>query len=205
MKAYTDFAILYAANPGDDFVTMFLEAFIFVGERVKLVRWEEFLLRGCCLFTNAEFSKAISYLDIVIKMIPNSSWTYYTKGLALKKLGKNYDAIVEIKKAIAIVPDSVYVEGLADNYDLEGDNIDAIALYKEAIEKSPKNPRLVYNFGVLYYGLFDRYRSLDYLRIAIDLIDKALKILPTYDDASHNLFLYKKVLDEALRFGSNLN
>lgn len=186
-KALEIFSVLYYENPKS---IELLEISQFLFQRItdanydfSPVTGEEYIYRGVAKFYKQEFEESIQDFNMAIKLNPKLDYAHKCKAFSLMTIGKHELAIQELDQAIKINPHGEYYDDIAENYGRMGEMTKAITYHEKAIELSPTDPRLWYNFGT-YLGKMGLTAN------AVLKLQKAVELYPEYDDAKYNLNHY---------------
>lgn len=144
----------------------------------------EFWMKGIAEMYSGEIDDAIRNLSRAIELDKKND--YYFKCRAFcHNLKQNFiEAIADLEIAISLKEEGEYYDDLADNYSRLNDFNKAMRSHEVAIEKSPENARLWYNYG---YDL----QYCGQLKEAAEKYEKALSLWPEYEDAKANLAFIK--------------
>ena len=183
IDALIEYSALLKENPKDQ---QNIECFCFLWNRIQEGNYdfepetaEQFVLRGIAKFYNREFKNSIMDYEKAISLDPNYDYAFKSRAFSLKFLGKMEEAIKDLKKAISIHPTGDYYDDLSEIYGLIGDKQTALKYHEKAIEISPNDARLWFNYGV---DLGENGN----LKEALNKFNKALELWPEYEDAIVN-------------------
>jgi tetratricopeptide (TPR) repeat protein len=187
--AILEYDILFKENPNDP---QNKERFIFLWSRIQSGNYdfepktsEEYTMRGISKLYNKEIKNSIIDFDKALSIDTNNHYALKSRAFSLKSLGQMEDAIADLKKAISIQPTGEYYDDLSEIYQLIDDSKTSLEFHQKAIETSPENSRLWYNYGV------DLAESGN-LKEALSKFDKAIELWSKYDDAIVNR---KQIID----------
>ena len=128
---------------------------------------------------NSYWREPLAFYKRTSKYVPDSPRIYTNLGNTYRDIGKNEEAIILYKKAIAINPNLAETYyNLASIY-CDIDKKEAIVLYKKAIAINPDLAEAYYNLGSIYHNIDKKE--------AIVLYKKAIAINPDLADAYNNL------------------
>lgn len=148
---------------------------------------EEFLMRGIARFYNRDFKGSIEDYDRAIHLNPLMHYALKSKAFSMRFIPDLKASIVVLEQAIAIHPAGEYFDDIAEVYSMMGKLQEAIPFHEKAVEYSPNDARLWYNYGT-HMGQLGNYEK------AVQLFDKALVLWPQYPDALHNKQYYEQYL-----------
>lgn len=143
---------------------------------------------GIVYYELGDYSKAIKFYDMAIKLDKNYEHGHYNKGIALDKMKEYRDAVKYYNKTLEINPKhrgAAFNKG-TDLYNL-GSYEEAIQSYDIAIKLNPKYMEAHYNKGLCLYNL-KKYEE------ALPCFNRALEIRPSDADAKK----YKELCAKAL-------
>ncbi len=109
---------------------------------------EDYLMRGIARFQRDEIEYSIEDYSKAINLDPNNHKALKCRAFSLKHLGRLKEAIDDLETAINIMPRGEYYDDLAEIYIVVNDMETALKCHKKAVELSPDEARLWYNFGV---------------------------------------------------------
>lgn len=190
-EALEIFSVLFYENPHD---IELLEITQFLFQRITDAYYdfepktgEEFIYRGVAKGYKNELKESIEDFDKAIKLNPKLDYAYKCKAFSLMTL-KNYISAIEVLEiAISINPHGEYYDDIAENLSRMGLDKEAIPYHEKAIEKSPNDARLWYNYGT-HLG------KMNMIANAVLKLQKAIELYPQYEDAKHNLNYYYQKL-----------
>lgn len=181
--ALVEYSSLIKENPKD---TQIVERFVFLWTRIQEGNYdfepdtpEQYTMRGIAKFYNNEIENSIKDFDKALSLDPNYDYALKSRAFSLKFLGRLEDSITDLKRALSIQETGEYYDDLSDIYALIGDTKTALEFHQKAIETSPNDARLWYNYGV------DLAESGN-LKEALNKFNKAIELWPQYDDALVN-------------------
>jgi tetratricopeptide (TPR) repeat protein len=192
-KAFDEFASLFYENPKD---LELIKVCFFLLDRMIEGNYdfqpetaEQFIFRGVSKFYKSEYLNSIEDYDKAIAINPKLDYAIKCKAFSLTFLSKYEQAIECLEKAIQINPAGEYYDDIAENYSKLGDHKSASIYHEKAIQFSPNDFRLWYNYGTHLgaHGDFER---------AIKMFDESIRLYPLYEDAIHNREYYLKRLKE---------
>lgn len=182
-KALEEIILALKKNPLDEFLK---EKFLLVSEKIingnadfDAESSSEFMYRGIAKFYKGDMQGSLDDLKQAIKLDPKNHYAYKNLGFNYTRIGKYSFAIENLNKAISIFESGEYYDDLADTYFNMGDSDTALKYHLKAVEVSPDDARLWYNFGVSYMELGNNETALKHF-------DKAIELWPQYEDALHN-------------------
>ncbi len=181
--ALIEFSALFKENPKDP---QNIERFTFLFSRIQEGNndfepesAEQYVMRGISKFYNQELNKSIEDYDKALALDPRYDFALKSRAFSLKFLGQIEEAISDLKKAISIQPAGEYYDDLSEIYHLIGDLKTSLDFHEKAIEASPNDPRLWFNYGV--HLIEDNN-----LKDALVKFNKAIELWPKYEDAIAN-------------------
>jgi tetratricopeptide (TPR) repeat protein len=181
--ALLEYSVLFKENPKD---LQNIERSIFLWNRILEGNYdfepdtaEQYTMRGIAKFYKQEFDNSIDDYDRALNLNKNYHYALKSRAFTLKYLGKIEEAIVDLNNAIRIQPKGEYYDDLAEIYSQLGENKTALYLHQKAIDMSPNEARLWYNFGVNLHESGN-------LKEALEKYNKAIELWPEYDDAIVN-------------------
>ncbi|NQY09734.1 MAG: hypothetical protein HRT71_09505 [Flavobacteriales bacterium] len=163
------------------------EELIFHIENVENMT-EQFRMRGLARFHNKEFENSILDYNRALKLDPSLHYVLKSRAFSLLFLRRMDEAILDLKKAVEIKPTGDYYDNLSEFYELKGDSENAFYYHEKAIEQSPIEARLWYNYAV-YLVKYGRNEE------ALEKYDKAISLWPMYPDAISN----REILIESMK------
>ena len=183
LDALVEYRELFKENPKD---TQNIQHFIFLWSRIQQGNYdfepdtaEQYTMRGIAKFYNNEVENSISDFDKALNLDTNYDYALKLRAFSLKILGRMEEAIIDLNKAIRIQPTGEYYDDLSEIYNLMGNKKTALDFDQKAIEVSPNDARLWYNYGI------DLAESGN-LKEALEKLNKAIELWPEYDDAIKN-------------------
>ena len=189
-KAFEVFSLLHYQNPKNQQI---IETCQFLFSRItegyydfEPILPEEYIFRGVAKFYKGELLPSIADFDQALKLNQKLDYAHKCKAFSLSYLTKYKEAIIELKKAVQINDHGEYYDDIAENYSKLGDFKSAIEYHEKAIQTSPLDPRLWYNYGT-HLGKVTEIDS------AIQKFEKAIELNPNYEDAKYNLQYYQKL------------
>ncbi len=181
--ALIEYSTLIRENPKD---TQIIERFVFLWTRIQEGNYdfepdtpEQYTMRGIAKFYNNQAENSIKDFDKALSLDPNYDYALKSRAFSLKFLERLEDSIVDLKRALNIQETGEYYDDLSEIYALIGDIKTALEFHQKAIETSPNDARLWYNYGV------DLIESGN-LKEALNKFNKAIELWPQYDDALVN-------------------
>ena len=130
-------------------------------------------LIGTSFLQLENYSQAINYLDISIKINPNVPHIYNSRGIVYSKTKKFEDAIKDFDKAILLKKDffeaylnKAIVLKNTRRFD------EGIKCFNECIKLDPQNPKIYFNLGNLFTESKDYQKANDVYNQAINLNNK---------------------------------
>jgi tetratricopeptide (TPR) repeat protein len=193
LKAFDEFSKLHYDFPTDPNI---IKTCMFLLDRIIEANYdfepetaEQYIFRGVSRFYKHDLPSSISDYDKALSINPRLDYAIKCKAFSLTHMGKFDLAIECLNAAIKIRPAGEYFDDLAENYSILGDNDKTIYFHEKAIEYSPNDARLFYNYGTHLgkYGQFEK---------AIEMFDIAIKIYPQYQDALYNRQHYLRRLKD---------
>ncbi len=141
---------------------------------------------GFAYLFSRQNDRAIEQLRKTLTLDPNYAEGRYQLGLAYE-LKKNYpEAIAEFRKAVALSGGKRYKESLAHALAVSGNTGEAKKLLNELKSASKPEDVPTYGIALVYAGLGDKERAIEWLEKACDQKDVevaySLKIEPAFDD-----------------------
>jgi tetratricopeptide (TPR) repeat protein len=155
---------------------------------------EQYIFRGVSKFYKSELEESIKDFEKALSLNSKLDYAHKCKAFSLRFMNRITEANSELRKAIELKAHGEYYDDMAENYAFLGDSVNAIKCHELAVNASPKDPRLWYNFGV-HLGELKRIKE------ALDCFNKAIEFWPEYPDALHN----KAVYEHRLRIVEGLN
>ena len=180
--------------------------------------------KAALLIAQGMSKDGIEISNRLIKSNPELGLPYYNVGSFLMQQGSFKEAVEFLRKAVLREPDYIpAIVNLAITYQKLRDAPNAIKYYELAIEFSPMNAQIHYNYGFLWYELSEFQRAeaslqnvlilnpnhlsaLNYLGLchlnqrnpgaAIEYFNQALSIDSNYRHAKENKALANKMLNE---------
>lgn len=182
-EALVECSKLFKANPKDE---QNIEKFVFLFNRINDGNYdfdpdnaEQYIMRGISCFYKGEVENSIDDYNRALKIEPNHDYALKSRAFSLKMLDRFDEAIADLNKAILIKPSGEYFDDLAEIYDLMGNRNKTLECHQKAVDHSPNNHRLWYNFGVT---LAEDGNLLE----AVKMFDVAIQLWPQYEDAIVN-------------------
>jgi tetratricopeptide (TPR) repeat protein len=183
LEAMLEYSALIKENPQDSKI---IERFVFLWQRIQAGNYdfepetpEQYTMRGIAKFYNNEIENSINDFTKALSLDPNYDYALKLRAFSLKFLGRLDNAMTDLKKAISIQPTGEYYDDLSEIYALIGDKKTALYFHEKAIETTPNDARLWYNYGV-------ELRESGNLKEALNKFNKAIELWPQYDDAIVN-------------------
>ena len=132
---------------------------------------------GFVLAVGRHYDQAIGQLLKTLEMEPNFALAHSRLGQAYLLSGRPVDAVPELKKAVALSgsPRAMAELGLA--YSLAGNRSEALNLLGQLKERSKQRHVSSFNMALIYGGLGDKKRTLDYLDKAHEERSPSLNML----------------------------
>lgn len=184
LDAFSCLSEVFVEDPTDGEVS---QALIFLFDRIQSGNYDftpstssEFIARGITRFYHQEFEASIRDYDRALQLESKNAYALKCKAFSLKFLGQHKNAIQNLKAALEIEQKGEYYDDIAENYKNLGDYTNALKYNKLAVETTPNDPRLHYNYG---YHLAEVRQ----LKSAIIQFRKALQLQPNYADAKQAL------------------
>ena len=189
--ALVEYSVLFKENPEDP---ENMERFLFLFKRIQDGNYdfepetsEQFIMRGIAKFYNQELNGSVEDYGKALSLDSNNHYALKSRAFSFKFLGKMEEAISDLKRAVEIKQTGEYYDDLSEVYQLIGDYKSAFTYHEKAIQISPDNPRLWYNYGVDLMNTND-------LKGALEKYDKAIELWPKYEDAIVNKQYVLKLL-----------
>ncbi len=141
---------------------------------------------GAVYLKQGRLEEAISELSIAISQASNQPEDRINEdrinmGIALNRVGKPDEAIVQLMEAIRLDPDSSNAHyNLGTVYAGMGKTDDALAQFAKAVELEPDSPEAHFNLGTANAGLGK-------MNEAIAEFKEAIRLRPDYGNAHNNL------------------
>lgn len=139
----------------------------------------EYLFRGVSKFYKGELLSSSLDYDKAISLDPNLEIAHYYRTINYRESGKNEDAILEIKKALAKKEHGTYYDALAESLFRLGRVKESLEAHELAIRNSV-DARIWFNYGAHLSKAGDN-------KNAIIKLKKAIEIDPYYHDAQRAL------------------
>lgn len=184
LDAFDIFCDLYYDMPSN---TELLEKALFVFSRItegysdfEPRTANEYLFRGVARFYKGDFSGSNSDYDQAIAINPKLDVAHYYKGINFREEGKNKLAISELEAALLKNSIPTYYDEIAENYFRLGLLDASLKYHALAIETSPNDARIWFNYGCHLSKAGQHTKAVNMLR-------KALEIMPNYRDAKRAL------------------
>lgn len=138
--------------------------------------------------------KAHQAVDWAIETYPFASVFFYKKALLCYGDDKHIESLKHIEKALALDPtNSEYIFFKAEQLEQKGHIVDAIAIYKDALEYAEERNHIFIRLAACYEEMGNLKTSREYLdRIDVDEIDDELTFITQF--AELELFEYSKLL-----------
>jgi lipopolysaccharide biosynthesis regulator YciM len=149
-------------------------------------RAETALLVGCMyevgrqLLERGHPDKARRYFRGAIKKDRTFLPAYIGLGEILIREGKTKDAVEILKKVYAKTRNVIILHRLEELFLEQGEPVEIIRTYQEALQQDPGNPLLQFYLGKLYYRL--------------EMVDEAFDILSTIEGPQDQLVDYHKIM-----------
>jgi TolB-like protein/Flp pilus assembly protein TadD len=118
---------------------------------------------GYQLMFLGRLDEAIAQLRKTLELDPNFYYARYTLGEALGLSGNIPEAIAEFKKAAAVTEDPSPLSYLGNFYGKSGRRDEAEKILAQLVETRKQRYVQPYNFALVYIGLGDKAKALDYL------------------------------------------
>lgn len=183
IEAIREYALLYKEDPKD---IENIEAFRFLFSRIiegnydfKPETAEEFTMRGTSRFYMGEIENSILDYNEALRLDSSYHYALKSRAFSLKYLDRIDEAVKDLNQAISIFPTGEYYDDLAELYLILNRTDEALNYNQKAVEISPSETRLWYNYGI---NLAENGK----LKLAIEMFDKAIELWPEYDDAIVN-------------------
>jgi tetratricopeptide (TPR) repeat protein len=132
---------------------------------------------GFILAVARQYDQAIEQLGKTLEMEPNFALAHSRLGQTYLLSGRLGDAVPELKKAVALTgsPRAMAEVGLA--YSLAGNRSEALNLLGQLKEQSKQRHVSSFNMALIYGGLGDKERALEYLDKAQEERSPSLNML----------------------------
>jgi TolB-like protein/DNA-binding winged helix-turn-helix (wHTH) protein/Tfp pilus assembly protein PilF len=132
---------------------------------------------GFVLAVSRQYDQATEQFRRTLEMEPNFALAHYRFGQTYVLSGRPADAVAELKKAVALSgsPRATAELGLA--YALAGNRIEALKLLTQLNDQSKQRHISPFNLAVIYGGLGDKDRALDWLEKAYEERSPSLNLL----------------------------
>lgn len=115
------------------------------------------------------YDLAIDRYQKVLEMEPNYAWARMHLSQAYEQKGMYSEAIAELQKALALSTNSHrYLARLGRLYAVSGNRLEAQKLLNQLLEMEKERYVSPYSLALVYSGLNDRARALDWLRKGLD-------------------------------------
>ncbi|HEX9003624.1 MAG TPA: tetratricopeptide repeat protein, partial [Blastocatellia bacterium] len=115
------------------------------------------------------YDLAIDRYQKVLEMEPNYAWARMHLSQAYEQKGMYSEAIAELQKALALSTNSHrYLARLGRLYAVSGNRLEAQKLLNQLLEMEKERYVSPYSLALVYSGLNDRERALDWLRKGLD-------------------------------------
>jgi len=112
--------------------------------------WQGYVNLGALYYQQGQFAKAAEQFQAAVDMAPDEAYGYYNLGGTYLALGRNEDAILVLKKGLAIQADGAAWSNLGSAYMYLGKYEDAAAAMKKATDLAPHDHILWRNLGDSY-------------------------------------------------------
>src|SRR5579864_8753606 len=145
---------------------------------------------GWRLYMARQYDRAIQQLRNTLEMDPSYELPHLVLGLSYAQKGDFDLAIPEVRKAVELSHGTpLMISALANAYARSGNKVEAEKLLTELVSQSKKQYVSPYYFAVVYVGLGEHERALDWLERAF--ADRSnglvfLKVEPELDDLRAN-------------------
>jgi len=159
---------------------------------------------GWRLYMARQYDQAISQLRNTLEMDPNFALPRMVLGQAYEQKGLYQQAIVELQKAAAISHDSPPMLGaLGHAFGVAGNKAEADKLLGQLLEQSKKQYVSPFYVSIVYAGLHENEKAMDWLEKAYEDRSNAiifLKVDPDFDGLRSNprfqVLLHRLALQE---------
>ncbi|AFY35512.1 serine protease [Calothrix sp. PCC 7507] len=133
-----------------------------------------YLTRGNLYTDQANYQRAITDYDQVIRLNAKSAVAYALRGLAYQRQGNNKAALSDFNQAARIDPNNAiayFARGLS--YHTQGDYQGALAAYEKATTLDAKLLAAVNNLGLIKYELQDMEGAIRQFQAAVNIDSKS--------------------------------
>ena len=118
---------------------------------------------GLAYYRKNDLTKAIEAHNNAVAHYPNNPRTYFLRGLTLKAMQKDQEALADFNKAIQLKPD--YYEALLNRGVIYTDRLaqyeKAIADFRQVLRLNPSIGNALLNIGLTYYKMGQVQKSID--------------------------------------------
>ncbi|MGW3914821.1 tetratricopeptide repeat protein [Streptomyces sp. NPDC005070] len=119
-------------------------------------------------------AQALADLDRAVELVPEYSWALVMRARARRRLGDLPGAYEDLRRALAADPDADWIEiELANTYFLEDRHQEAMAVFRDLLERDPGNASAMGCLGAVHRDLGEHAEALVWL-------DRALAADPDY-------------------------
>jgi tetratricopeptide (TPR) repeat protein len=133
------------------------------------------------VFAREKPEEALKLLDQAMALAPRAAVTYYNRGIVLRALGRNTEALADLEKAVKIGLDTDRIKrahleaGLIQKG--EGKNAEALTYFQKALEVDPFYYLAEKNLAFTYYSMKDYEQAIYWFQQlqAIDPADEDVK------------------------------
>ncbi len=151
-----------------------------------------------------QYDQAISQLRNTLEMDPNFALPRMVLGQAYEQKGMYPQAIAELQKAAAVSRDSPPMLGsLGHAYGVAGNKAEAAKILAQMIEQSKKQYVSPFYISIVYAGLHENEKAMDWLEKAYEDRSNAIifvKVDPDFDGLRSNprfqVLLHRLALQE---------
>ncbi len=159
---------------------------------------------GWRLYMARQYDQAISQLRNTLEMDPNFALPRMVLGQAYEQKGMYPQAIAELQKAAAVSRDSPPMLGsLGHAYGVAGNKAEAAKILAQMIEQSKKQYVSPFYISIVYAGLHENEKAMDWLEKAYEDRSNAIifvKVDPDFDGLRSNprfqVLLHRLALQE---------
>lgn len=184
-KALSDLAMIIRLDPSSE---MAVKNFIFLWKRIIDGNYdfspenaEEYLLRGQARFYHSEFDEALYDYSKAIELDPELDYAYKSRAFLSHHLRRFDEAEKDLVTATKLKPKcGEYWDDAATNFESKGDVFQAHLCHEHAVNASPDDARLWYNYAVFLVEFLQEADE------ALKKLDKAIEIWPQFEDALVN-------------------
>ena len=160
--------------------------------------WQGHVDLGALYYQQGQFAKAAEQFQAAVDLAPDEAYGYYNLGGTYLALGRNEDAIIVLKKGLAIQPDGAAWSNLGSAYMYVGKYEDAAEAMKKATEMGPHDHVLWRNLGDSYAQVPGRaVEAREAYSKALETATQQLKINPKDPEVLSGIALYYAHLGES--------